>query len=79
MTCDSKNCYLLKELEKLLNTSDFLYRVELPKDRTVGVRADEEKNIEEVLAPILRQSGLDIKDYDICLVRERYMHNFMYK
>jgi hypothetical protein len=47
-----------------------LNRLELPKDRTVGVRADEEKNIEEALEPILRQSGLDIKDYDICLVSQ---------
>ena len=69
-----------KELENyFLSAGDFLYRVELPKDRTVGVKADEEKNIEEVLAPILRQSSLDIKDYDICLVRKCYMYNFKSK
>ena len=49
-----------------------LNRLELPKDRTVGVKADEAKNIEEVLEPILRQYGLDIKEYDICLVSQYY-------
>jgi hypothetical protein len=49
-----------------------LNRLELPKDRTVGVKADEAKNIEEVLEPILRQYGLDINEYDICLVSKYY-------
>jgi hypothetical protein len=44
--------------------------LELPKERTVGIRADEEKNIEEILEPILRQAGFDIKEYDICLVSQ---------
>ncbi|XP_028390915.1 regulator of G-protein signaling 12-like isoform X2 [Dendronephthya gigantea] len=63
---------LQKKLTRFINKEiilkqKILFRLELPKDRTIGIQADEEKSIEEILEPILQQSGLDIKEHDIYL------------